>query len=108
VLVVCDDSKLYRRGVRGVPDWVLEVLSPSTASYDQIKKRELYERYGVREYLMVYPIDKVLTIYRLLDDVFAPTEILELKGETTISVLDDVVIQWDELLERLPSGDALL
>ena len=44
VLVVCDSSKLDRRGVRGAPDWLVEVPSPSTASHDQIRKRTLYER----------------------------------------------------------------
>jgi Uma2 family endonuclease len=57
VLVVCDSHKLDRRGIRGAPDWILEVLSPSTASHDQIKKRELYERHGVREYWLIHPIE---------------------------------------------------
>ena len=39
VLVVCDPAKIDRRGVRGAPDWLLEVLSFSTAAHDQIAKR---------------------------------------------------------------------
>jgi len=49
VLAVCDPSKLDRRGVRGSPDWVLEVLSPSTAGHDQVLKRRIYEQPGVCE-----------------------------------------------------------
>ena len=107
VLVVCDSIKLDRRGVRGAPDWVLEVLSPATASHDQIKKRDLYERHGVREYWLVHPTDRVLTIYRLQGKEFAKPEIVELSGETAISVLDNVVIQWDELILRLPLAEDL-
>ena len=105
VLVVCDNNKLDRRGVRGAPDWVLEVLSPATASHDQIKKRDLYERHGVREYWLVHPTDRILTIYRLQGKEFAKPEIIELSGETAISVLDNIVIQWDDLLTRLPQAE---
>jgi len=102
VLVVCDDSKLDRRGVRGAPDWIVEVLSPSTASHDQIKKRQLYERHGVREYWLIHPVDRVLTVYILSDGEYGKPEFYELLGETPVNALPGVVIQWDELVIRLP------
>ena len=102
VLVVCDSGKLDRRGVRGAPDWVVEVLSPSTASHDQIKKRQLYERHGVREYWLIHPVDRVLTVYRLLDGEYGKQELYDLRGETAVSVLPEIIIQWDDLAARLP------
>jgi Uma2 family endonuclease len=102
VLVVCDGNKLDKRGVRGAPDWVVEVLSPSTAGHDQIKKRQLYEQHGVREYWLVHAIDRVLTIYRLENNEYGKPDILPLEGETAVSILPDIVIQWDELVTRLP------
>lgn len=103
VLVVCDPAKLDRKGVRGAPDWVVEVLSPSTASHDQIKKQKIYERHGVREYWLVHPVDRVLTIYRLRDNAYGKPEIVELQGSTAVTILPGVEILWDELVERLPS-----
>ena len=103
VLVVCDSNKLDRRGVRGAPDWVVEVLSPSTAGHDQIKKRQLYERHGVREYWLIHPVDRVLTVYRLVDGEYGKAELYELRGETAVGVLPDIVIQWDDLVGRLPN-----
>ena len=50
VIVVCDVNKLDHRGVRGVPDFVVEVLSPSSAYHDHKRKRKVYERAGVKEY----------------------------------------------------------
>ena len=48
VLVVCDERKISERGVRGAPDFVVEVLSPATAGHDHVNKRRVYERHGIR------------------------------------------------------------
>ena len=105
VLVVCDPEKIDRRGVRGAPDWVLEVLSPSTAAHDQIAKRRTYERAGVREYWLVHPGDRTLTVYVLENGQYGRPEIYELKDETPIGVLPGVSIAWDALVERLPKPE---
>ncbi|RCK80797.1 MAG: hypothetical protein OZSIB_2685 [Candidatus Ozemobacter sibiricus] len=64
VIVVCPPGHLDQRGLRGAPDLAIEVLSPSTASKDQIKKRRLYERCGVKEYWVVQPADRVVMVTR--------------------------------------------
>ncbi|CAI8832262.1 Uma2 family endonuclease [Methylocaldum szegediense] len=102
VLVVCDASKLDRRGVRGAPDFVVEVLSPLTASHDHVLKRRVYERAGVREYWLVHPIDRMVTIYRLLDGEYGKPDVQELSGETAVGVLEGVSVAWDDLVRRLP------
>lgn len=104
VLVVCDPGKLDRRGVRGAPDFVVEVLSPSSAYHDHKRKREVYERAGVREYWLVDPVERLIHIYRLGDQSrYGKPEVREMKEETQVSVLPEVVIRWDALVERLPS-----
>lgn len=47
------------------PDWVCEVLSPSTASMDRVLKKRVYTRAGVGFYWLIDPIERVLTAYRL-------------------------------------------
>ncbi len=64
LVVVCDPAKLDDRGCRGAPDWVIEILSPSTAARDHIEKLALYEKHGVREYWLVHPTDRVVMVYR--------------------------------------------
>lgn len=56
VMVVCDDNKLSERSVNGAPDFVAEILSPSTAKRDRAEKRLKYRRSGVREYWLVDPV----------------------------------------------------
>jgi Uma2 family endonuclease len=55
LLVICDRSKIEERFVRGAPDLVVEILSPSTSKKDLKEKFELYERSGVREYWVIEP-----------------------------------------------------
>ncbi|MGK3961650.1 Uma2 family endonuclease [Sorangium sp. So ce118] len=46
------------------PDWVCEVLSPSNARHDRVKKIRVYQRCGVPHYWMVDPEDQTLLVYR--------------------------------------------
>ena len=106
VIVVCDERKLDRRGVRGAPDLVVEVLSPSTAYHDHKRKREVYERAGVKEYWLVDPVERMIHIYRLDDQGrYGKPDVREMKGETPVSILPEVVIHWDALVERLPQPE---
>lgn len=102
VLVVCDEAKLDRRGVRGAPDWVVEVLSPATAGHDQVHKQRVYERHGVAELWLVHPNDRLVTIYRLVDGEYGKPKVQELIGETRVGVVPEVTILWDDLVARLP------
>ena len=55
LVVVCDMSKLDDKGCVGAPDFVVEILSPSTASKDKVLKYRAYLNAGVREYWIVDP-----------------------------------------------------
>jgi len=93
--VVRDPGKLDERGCRGAPDWVVEVLSPATAGHDHIVKREVYERAGVREYWLVHPVDRIVTIHRLQAERFGVPEVRELTGRHAVGVLPQVEIDWE-------------
>lgn len=101
VLVVRDSGKLDERGMRGAPDWVVEVLSPATAGHDQTLKLAAYERAGVSEVWLVHPTDLVLTIYRLDGQGFGRPGIHELENQTAVTAVPDLVIDWQHVLESL-------
>ena len=96
VFVVCDPSKIDIRGVRGAPDWVIEVLSPSTAGHDQTLKLQVYERTGVREVWMAHPTDRTVAVYVLANGNFDRPRISEMNGMLPSVALPAVVIDWEQ------------
>lgn len=65
ISVFCDETRLDERGGNGAPDLIIEILSPSTASKDLKEKFFLYERVGVKEYWVVDPANRTLTVFVL-------------------------------------------
>lgn len=98
VLIVCDLQKLDDRGMRGAPDWVTEILSPSTASYDRTTKLHAYERAGVPEIWLIDPTARTVTIYRLAAGHYTQPIVLELRGQTALTAVPGISIDWDRLL----------
>ena len=68
VFVVCDRDKLNQKRLFGAPDYVLEVLSPSTRNKDMLIKCAKYQNAGVREYWMVDPMKKRVFVYTFEDE----------------------------------------
>ena len=58
-------------GIYGAPDLIVEVLSPSNKNTDLIKKKAVYEQFGVKEYFIVDPSDKSVLGYYLKDGKYA-------------------------------------
>ena len=77
--VQCDKEQIFYRGYIGIPQLVVEVLSPSNSDDDLIVKKDLYEKYGVPEYWIVSPMSKKVWIYSLVDDKY------ELKHSCTLN-----------------------
>lgn len=63
VAIICHGDKTHRWGIYGAPDFVLEVISPSTKKKDYTKKLFKYMNAGVREYWIVDPYKKVVIVY---------------------------------------------
>jgi Uma2 family endonuclease len=95
LLVVCDAGKLDEGGMRGAPDWVVEVLSPATAAHDQTIKLAAYERARVPEVWLVHPVDRILTIYRDGAAGFSRPMISELRGRSAVEAVPGLAIDWD-------------
>ncbi len=63
ICVVCDTEKLDEKGCHGAPDWVIEIVSPSSRMMDYYTKLFKYRDAGVREYWIADPAKKQVTVY---------------------------------------------
>lgn len=63
IIVVCDQEKLDEKGCHGAPDWIIEIVSPSSKYMDYVRKLTLYQNTGVREYWLVDPGRRCITVY---------------------------------------------
>lgn len=63
ISVICDKNKISDKGCQGAPDWVIEIISPSSMAMDYFTKLFQYQKSGVREYWIVDPIKQRVTVY---------------------------------------------
>ena len=96
IVVVCDPAKLDEKGCQGAPDFIAEILSPSTAANDQITKMALYEKHEVKEYWILHPTDTLVTV-RLLgkNGKYGIPAIYEGKGRLTLATLPGLKIDLE-------------
>lgn len=97
ISVVCDKSKISHRGCEGAPDFVIEIVSPSSRKMDYALKNTLYTNSDVREYWIVDPAIKRTTVYRYDDDV-API-IIPFDDYVKVGIYGDLKICIADLLK---------
>lgn len=68
--VICAPEKIDEKGCHGAPDWVLEVVSPSSRQMDYILKLITYRAAGVREYWIIDPDKQVVLLYHFEGDEY--------------------------------------
>lgn len=63
ISIICDKSKIDDKGCNGVPDWIIEIVSPSSQQMDYGIKLFKYRTAKVREYWIVNPLKQTVTVY---------------------------------------------
>lgn len=95
VIVVCDPKKVDGAGVRGAPDLVVEVISPSTRSRDKVEKLELYRRHGVREYWIVDPATMEIAVFALASNgVWLPPAVHAPGSRIASQAVSAISVDW--------------
>ena len=102
ILVVCDKSKLDRRGMRGAPDLVVEILSEYTSKKDMTVKLDLYERHRVKEYWTVNPDGKNIMVFKLdgRSKKYKKPEVYFPGDELKVGIFKDLIIKLDDVFKE--------
>lgn len=68
ISVICDKDKITDKGCTGAPDWIIEIVSPSSRQMDYFKKLFKYRTAGIREYWVADPEKELVTVYNFEED----------------------------------------
>jgi Uma2 family endonuclease len=97
--VVCDPAKIEEKGCLGAPDLIVEILSPTNNRKDLVVKYQLYEENAVREYWIIDPKKKMLTVYVLSNEL--KYQQLDLREGLSGSLFPDLGLRVGELFETI-------
>ncbi len=85
------------KGIFGAPDLVVEVVSPSTFKRDTEDKKRLYAKYGVKEYWLVFPEERVVEVLTLKEGEYEVFSHAFEKGEVCSKLLEGFCLNLEEI-----------
>ena len=95
IFVVCDSKKIAKNTINGAPDLIIEIVSPSNPENDYIYKLNAYIDNGVREYWIVNPGTKSVTVYVIGEDFQVYNYTFE--NKVKVNIFEDFEIDFKEL-----------
>lgn len=99
LLVICDKNKLDGKRCNGAPDFIIEIVSPGNPSDDYIRKLYYYKNYGVREYWIVDPQRKTVTVNYFENDLLNVPYTFD--SVIKVNIYDDLYIDFSEIVKTL-------
>ena len=100
ICVICDRAKLDKQGCLGSPDWIIEIVSESTAKTDVKDKFELYEENGVLEYWIVRPIENSIERFFLENDKYVYKGTFVKEDIISPILFPELIIKLEEIFEE--------
>lgn len=95
ISVICDPGKLTDKGCTGAPDWIVEVISPNNPAHDYVRKLNLYADAGVREYWIIDPLGKEVSVYFFEKSPFPVSYTFD--DRIKVNIYDDLWIDLKKL-----------
>ncbi len=99
LLVVCDRNQMKRTHIEGAPTLVVEIQSPSTASFDRVRKMRLYARSGVKEVWLITPYPWLAELYALDGDSYRLAQSCEKSDTLKSRIFPDLEIDLERVFD---------
>lgn len=98
IMVICNKHGLKNNEYRGIPDLIVEIVSPSNTSHDRIRKFNLYMRYGVKEFWLVNPKFNTIEVNVLTSEgVYEQVGVYKGKELATSHMFADLTVNLTEV-----------
>ena len=101
IFIVCYKNKITEDNIKGAPNLIIEIASPSTELKDRREKKNLYEKFGVNEYIIVFPEREYLERYTLCNNKYEAPEIFNWDETLKLKAFDIEISLW-EIFEKEP------
>lgn len=99
LMIICDKGKLDGKRCNGAPDFIIEIVSPSNPADDYIRKLYYYKNAGVREYWIIDPRRKIVTV-----NYFEGNRLnvqYSFDSAIKVNIYDDLYINFSDIAELL-------
>ena len=92
-----NEAVLTDANIQGAPDLVVEIISPSSTGRDWVTKRDLYARYGVKEYWLIDPVNRTLWVMRLRNGYLELSDTLYEGDTLTDSIIEGFSVSLSDI-----------
>ena len=99
VMIICDKDKLDGKRCNGAPDFIIEIVSPNNPADDYIRKLYYYKNAGVREYWIVDPRRKTVTVNYFEKDILNIQYSFD--SIIKVNIYEDLLINFSEITDIL-------
>lgn len=93
--VVCDKEKLDEKRCNGAPDFIIEIVSPGNPADDYIRKAYYYKNYEVREYWIVDPKRRTVTVHYFEGNLISVAYSFD--ATIKVNIYDDLLIDFSRI-----------
>ncbi|NMM63311.1 Uma2 family endonuclease [Clostridium sp. P21] len=102
LIIVCNKEGLKGTGYYGVPSLIIEISSPSTTRRDKVFKFNKYEKAGVKEYWIVEPEGKFISVFVLQDNMrYGRPETYTEENKIKVSIFSDLEIDLNTVFDSI-------
>lgn len=99
IMVICDRDKLDGKRCNGAPDFIIEIVSPGNPADDYIRKLYYYKNAGVREYWIVDPRRRIVTVNNFEGNILSVQYPFD--SVIKVNICDDLLISFSEIADLL-------